>query len=72
MPRGTFFLLGNVKATLGQAPVQTLPSMELGGRINREREGPPLGARGSRRKWAGGEDLRYNVLQMCLALDQLA
>lgn len=50
MSRGTFFLLGNVKATLGQTPAQTLPRLELGGRINRAREGPSQGAGVSCRK----------------------
>lgn len=59
------FLAMYVKATLGQAPVQTRPSLELGGRINRE-GGTFTGsmswlqeAEGSGQK---GRILGYNVL----------
>lgn len=44
MFRGTFFFLVKVKVTLGQPALQTLPSLELKVKINREREERSQGA----------------------------
>lgn len=68
MIRGTFFLLGDVKVTLGQPALQTLPSLELRGKINREREERSQGAGAScavlREAEGSGQEgriLGYNV-----------